>query len=263
MNKPLLSVIIPCFNSGLYLREAVESVGKNADLLTIIIINDGSTDEATLSLLHQLQGEGYRIVHQENKGPGAARNAGVRASDTPYLFFLDSDNMVRNGYIEEGIKLLESHREVGVFYGRPNFLGATTDRLFPTKPFDLPSLLVNNYIDLCALVRRTAWESVEGFDENRLLIGQEDWDFWIRLGGHGWGFHFCDKVLFDYRVRPDSLSSQVRKHEIAQYVFAKNAAIVRKCYLEIHKQYRFYQYDKRHPVRSFVKFFYLKLRTGK
>jgi glycosyltransferase involved in cell wall biosynthesis len=262
MTKPVLSVIIPCFNTGPYLREAVESVVASAgsDDYTIIIVDDGSTEDQTLQLLHKLGQEGHCVLHQENKGPAAARNTGVRHSQTPYLLFLDSDNKVGREYIREGVEVLEKKPEVAVFYGRPKFIGDTTNRVFPTRPFDLPSLLINNYIDHCAVVRKAAWESVGGFDENRLLIGQEDWEFWIRLGGHGWGFHFNDKISFDYRIRPGSLSTLVQKDEAAAYIFARNASIVRKCYLEIHKQFRFYQYDKRHPLRSFVKFVFFNIR---
>jgi len=262
MNIPVLSVIIPCFNTGSFLYEAVESVlaSSKPELLTIIIVDDGSTDSETLAVVRQLENEGHMVLRQENKGPAAARNFGVRHAQTPYLLFLDSDNKVRKDYVLDGVNFLEGHPDVAVFYGKPHFIGDTTDRLFPTRAFDLPSLLVNNYIDLCAVVRKAAWESVGGFDENRLLIGQEDWEFWIRLGGHGWGFHFDDKLSFDYRIRPGSLSTKVRRDEMANYIFERNASVIRKCYLEIHKHYRFYQYDKRHPLRSFVKFTYLNLK---
>lgn len=262
MNKPVLSVIIPCFNSGRLPLEAVESVMASAhpEMATVIIVDDGSTDEESIAVVRKLEEDGHTVLYQENRGPAAARNAGVRRAQTPYLLFLDSDNRVREDYIHQGVHFLEIHPDVGVFYGRPNFVGDTTGRLFPTRPFDLSSLLVNNYIDLCAVVRKAAWESVGGFDENRLLIGQEDWELWIRLGGHGWKFHFHDEVSFDYRIRPDSLSTKVNRDEIASYIFSRNAKIVRKCYLEIHKQFRFYKYDRKHPLRSFFKYLYLNLK---
>lgn len=262
MSKPVLSVIIPCYNSGQLPFEAVQSVmtSSHPEMTTVIIVDDGSTDEESIAAVRKLEADGHMVVYQENKGPAAARNAGVRRTETPYLLFLDSDNRVRRDYIYRGVQFLETNPEFGVFYGKPNFVGDTTGRLFTTRSFDLSSLLVNNYIDLCSVVRRAAWDSVGGFDENRILIGQEDWELWIRLGGHGWKFHFHDELSFDYLIRPDSLSTKVNRDEIASYIFSRNADIVRKCYLDIHKQFRFYRYDRKHPLRSFLKYVYLNLK---
>src|SRR4051812_30462131 len=102
MSEPVVSIIIPCYNSGKYLPEALDSISAYPDkgMYEVIIINDGSTDELTLSLLNNLQQNGEHIVlHQENKGPAAARNAGVKMAKAPYLLFLDSDNKIESNYI--------------------------------------------------------------------------------------------------------------------------------------------------------------------
>ncbi len=107
--SPIISIIIPVYNSGNYLRETLESVrnytGKS--IYEIIIVNDGSTDNDTLELLNQLQNEGYSIIDQENKGPAAARNNGVECSRGKYLLFLDSDNRIKPSYIDKGIGILD------------------------------------------------------------------------------------------------------------------------------------------------------------
>ncbi|OZI05399.1 hypothetical protein BWI93_25675 [Siphonobacter sp. BAB-5385] len=122
--SPLVSVIIPCYNSGTYLPEALASVEayQGSYAYEIIIINDGSTDPHTLEYLRELETRGYSILHQENKGAAAARNTGVRAARGKYLLLLDSDNRIRPAYLEKGIPVLESRPDVGVVYGNAHFL---------------------------------------------------------------------------------------------------------------------------------------------
>ncbi len=72
--NPVISIIIPCYNQGHYLEEALQSVSgyKDKDTYEIIIVNDGSTDSATLTILKELSANGYNIINQANKGLGAA-----------------------------------------------------------------------------------------------------------------------------------------------------------------------------------------------
>lgn len=76
--KPLLSVVIPCFNHGRYLRRALDSLARQSfQDFEIILVDDGSDDPSTLGLLEALQEPGMTILRQPNRGPSAARNAGV------------------------------------------------------------------------------------------------------------------------------------------------------------------------------------------
>src|SRR4051812_30684422 len=116
---PIISIVIPCYNSGQFLPDAIESVrsynGKHS--YEIIIVDDGSTDEATLTLLEGLSVDSCVVLHQPNKGPAAARNTAIRHSKGEYILFLDSDNKIRPEYIDEGIKALENDKKAGVAYG--------------------------------------------------------------------------------------------------------------------------------------------------
>src|ERR1700753_4343673 len=107
-----LSIIIPCYNSGCYLYEALESIERSEDIASIryeiIIVDDGSTDEATIKLLNDLNIANCPVLRQQNAGPAAARNTGVKVAKAPYLSFLDSDNHVRPGFINKGINLLNN-----------------------------------------------------------------------------------------------------------------------------------------------------------
>lgn len=208
--EPLISIIIPCYNSGKYLPDALASIEAypNKAIYEVIIINDGSTDEQTLTLLDKLQSDGYTVIHQENQGPAAARNTGVRGSKAEYILFLDSDNKIRNSLIDKGIEVLSKMKSVGVVYGNAYFFGDTTQNQFSSQVFDMGKILETNYIDMCSIVRRKVWEQLGGLDEERCLIGHEDWDFWVRAKVAGWDFYFIDEVLFEYRVVANSLVKQ-------------------------------------------------------
>ena len=178
MNKikaPDVSVIIPCYNAGAFLQEAVNSVYEYCKKYSyeIIITNDGSTDPQTVVILNELSLKTCTVLHQENRGPAAARNTAVKASSGEYLFFLDSDNKARKGYIDKGIEVLKANNDVGVVYGKPFFFGENAKPRFYTKAFDFDCLLFDNYIDTCTVIRRKVWDDVGGFDEARVLYRNE------------------------------------------------------------------------------------------
>lgn len=261
---PVISIIIPCYNSGQFLPEALESIKSYPDnkVYEVIIVDDGSTDQHTLTLLSKLNHEGYTIIHQENKGPAAARNTGIRQSRGEYILFLDSDNKIRAAYIDKGIEILKTYNDVGVVYGNPSFFGDSDQPRFTTEKFDMYKMLRTNYIDICTVVRRKAWEEVGGLDENRLLMGHEDWEFWINTASKGWKFHYVDEVMFEYRLRSNSLIMQSSEtdnvSQLVRYVHQKHLDTYIKYYQALYIQYSICQNDQKRPFRSFVKFMYKK-----
>ncbi len=224
-----VSVIIPCFNHGLYLREAIASVEQcDSSLYEIIIINDGSTDAYTIQVLRELESRGYNVVNQANQGLGASRNNGIRISRGRYILPLDADNRIRAEYIPKGVKILDEYPGVSVVYGKPAYFGEVeiSPSLQVTK-FSLRKLLNGNFIDACALFRKSAWEECGGYDVHMPFQGVEDWDFWITLAIRGHGFHFIDEILFDYRVRPNSMrldmQDSIKIGKNIEYLSAKHS----------------------------------------
>ena len=207
MKNHEISIIIPCYNSGEYLPEAIESVRTYAGNYTyeIIVIDDGSNDEKTLSVLENLKDtENITLLRQQNQGLSAARNAGCRIAKGEFLLFLDSDNTIFPEYIDLSINFLRKNPEFGVFYGQPEFIGDINSRYgFDVDEFDIDEMLINNYIDACAVVRKTAFENVGGFDEQLRCF--EDYDFWLSIYEKQWKFHFCKKTLYQYRILQTSL----------------------------------------------------------
>lgn len=220
-----VSIIIPCYNDGKYLPDAIDSVKKcRHDLIEIIIVNDGSTDFETLTLLKQYELEGVKVLHQQNKGLGAARNAGILNATCDYILPLDSDNKIRPEYIDASIAILDQSAFISVVYGRPQFFGDSDKQPLIGK-FNLQRIMVENYIDACAVFRKSDWKELGGYDENMPFMGAEDWEFWLRFGFAGKQFHFIDEVLFDYRVRSESMlrtTTSPRIFQIKEYMCAKH-----------------------------------------
>jgi len=141
--NPILSIIIPCYNSGAFLFEAIRSVEqyKGIHKYEIIIVDDGSTDRDTLSLLADLNQKGYKIIYQSNQGPAAARNTGVHNAKSEFLLFLDSDNKIVPEYIDMGIDNLLKNNETAVVYGNAIFFGDFSRKPgFQSGPFEIEKI---------------------------------------------------------------------------------------------------------------------------
>lgn len=204
-----LSVVIPCYNDGLYISEAVNSIFsiRNCNVETIIV-DDGSTDRQTILALSMLENEGYTIIRQVNSGPGRARNTGVAAAKGRIILPLDADNRVRPDGVARAIAVFDRHPDVDVVYGDVEFFEGRTG-IERVPDFDLPRLLSWNYVYASSLFRKTSWERFGGFDNDRATQGYEDWDFWCRIACNGGMFHHVHEILHEYRVRGDSFGGQV------------------------------------------------------
>lgn len=224
---PPVSVVIPCYNHGPYLIEAIASVEEcPRELYELIIVNDGSTDSHTINLIIDLEQQGYHVINQPNMGLGFARNTGISRARGRYVLPLDADNMIVAEYLTSAIPILDTNPSIAVVYGRPKFFGssAAAER-FSVLPFDLPLLMLRNYIDACAVIRKTAWEECGGYDSQMPSMGLEDWDLWLSLAERGWQFHFEDKFLYRYRLREDSMIAQATKgmkESNMQYIYGKH-----------------------------------------
>ena len=232
---PVISIIIPCFNQGNYLDDALQSVSKYEDksIYEIIIVNDGSTDSTTISILRQLSAKGYTIIDQANKGLGAARNAGIKAASGKYILPLDSDNKIKPEYISEGIKLLNNDSTLDVVYGNAEYFGEKFG-IWESGEFNLQRLMIENYIDACAVMRKSTWEKVRGYDENMPVMGYEDWDLWLRIAFQNGKFQYVNKILFDYRYTAKSMINSIEDgkfKEIMEYMEKKHNSYLNRAYL--------------------------------
>jgi glycosyltransferase involved in cell wall biosynthesis len=225
VNKGKISIVIPCYNHGKMLCEALESVEKvrNSNLLEVIIVNDGSTDAETCKLFQELTDSKYKIIHQPNRGLGAARNAGIQIAQGEFILPLDSDNRIREAYLTHGVRVLMENPQIGVVYGDAEYFGEKIG-VWQVPEFNLPELTKMNFIDACALYRKSVWESIQGYDQTMPWMGWEDWDFWLRAAACGWIFSHLNEIAFDYRVRSGSMIGETNRHseELLAYIFGKH-----------------------------------------
>ncbi|MBC7383088.1 MAG: glycosyltransferase family 2 protein [Bacteroidia bacterium] len=216
---PLISIVIPCYNHGHYLREALDSITiiKHTSV-EVIIVNDGSTDQNTLAILKSLALEGYTIINQINQGLGKTRNNGIKRARGKYILPLDADNKLLSAYLHTGVKYLEEHPEIAVVYSDAFYYGDKQGYI-PVKDFNLQQLITGNFIDACALFRKSAWEDVGGYDENMPFMGVEDWEFWLNLSFNGYIFYHISEPGFYYRV---SNNSMIKKDTSPNFNLLKN-----------------------------------------
>lgn len=203
--NPKISIIIPCYNHGQYIREAINSVEQCTDrnLYEIIIVNDGSTDAFTIEEMRRLANDGYHVINQVNQRLGRTRNNGIRAAKGEYILPLDSDNRIRSAYIYESIKILDAHPEIAMVYGDAQFFGDQNKR-HVVGEFNLQNMMVENQIDACAVYRKSVWEAVGGYDE-KMIMGYEDWDLWMNMTFKNYKFQYVPEIMFDYRVLGNSM----------------------------------------------------------
>lgn len=227
-----LAVVIPCFDHGEFLVEAVASVERSVEEpVELIIVDDGSRDPRTLATLDILRRAGYRVLDQENAGLATARNRGIEAARAPYVLPLDADNRLRPGFVGPALEILDADPEAGVVYGDRHDFGLRSGTV-DVPPFDLDEILGANSIDACALVRKEAWRSCGGYDAAMPAPGWEDWDLWLGLAVRGWGFRHLPVAATDYRVRPGSMLSAFDEEEarlpVLRYLVAKHRELYRE-----------------------------------
>ena len=123
-SNPKVSVIIPCYNQGFFLQEAVESVLEQTyQDFEIIIINDGSTDAATVALLKNYKQPRTTVIHTNNQGLASARNNGINIAKGKYILPLDADDKIGKNYLQKAIEKLEMNDNLGIFYCEAEFFG--------------------------------------------------------------------------------------------------------------------------------------------
>lgn len=203
MNIPKVSVVIPCYNQGAFVDEAVESVlAQTFRNFEIIIVNDGSTDEATNRLLADYERPQTRIIHTDNQGVAMARNNGIREAAGAYILPLDADDRIAPTYLEQAVALLDNDPETGIVYCLAECFGSRQGR-WAVPDFSLRGMLFTNLIFCTALYRKADWERTGGYNPN-MRTGWEDWDFWLSLIEMGRRVYRIPKVLFFYRIAAGS-----------------------------------------------------------
>lgn len=228
MNQPSVSIIVPCYNQGQYLAEALDSVlSSTFQDWECIIVNDGSTDNsADVATTFVERDSRFKLLHQHNSGPSAARNRGVHESSGEFILFLDGDDKIEPEYIGSGISFLQKHADCTLFYCKARTFGSE-EKINNWNYTTYRNLLRYNSIHCCSIIRRKDFDRIGGFDEN--MRGYEDWEMFIRLLYHNDFVCQSEKILFNYRIHRHegsvNLQAIRRSKEIMEYIYNKNRAI--------------------------------------
>ncbi|MBV8753434.1 MAG: glycosyltransferase family 2 protein [Hyphomicrobiales bacterium] len=228
MSDPAVSVIVPCYNGGRFLDDLCDSLAAQTfrDFETIIV-NDGSTEEATLRKLASLE-PAFRVVPQQNRRLPGARNAGFECARGEFVLPLDCDDRLAPSFLAETVAVLRaSPRDVGFAFAHVRLVG-DMNGIMP-RHFNRFDQLFLNRLPYCMLIRRSAWQAAGGYDE-AMADGMEDWEFNIRLLQAGFGGLEIAKPLLIYRVSGEGMlmSRTARRHgTIWRYIRTKHRDLYR------------------------------------
>lgn len=224
---PIISVIVPCYNQGMFVAETLESVmAQTYHSWEVVIVDDGSTDDSRKVIDKYLKKDSrIRYYYQENGGVSKARNIAVKYSKGKYILPLDSDDKIAPTYLEKAVSYMEYHPECVLFYCHANLFGEKTEPWI-IEYKDYKSLLLHNCIFCSSVFRKADFYRVGGYDET-FRTGFEDWEFYIRLL-YGNGKVYQDpEVLFHYRQHNNisksrTIEANQKEEEIFQVIYDKN-----------------------------------------
>ena len=191
-----VTVVIANYNYGAYLEEAIASLeSQEGGPPRVVVIDDGSTDAATLDVLDRLDGRA-EVVRQENQGAAAARNAGLARVQTPFAMNLDADDRLAPGSLLELKAALAEHPDAGYAYGYIEFFG-DQQGVMRMPPFDPWRLLFRHVVGPTALMRRELVRDVGGYDPT--YAHYEDWEIWLKALAAGWDGVLVPRSVLLYR----------------------------------------------------------------
>ncbi|HEX5069599.1 MAG TPA: glycosyltransferase [Vicinamibacterales bacterium] len=205
-STPKVSIVIPCFNLGHYLDEAVDSVLEQTfDDFEILIVDDASTDEATRDLLDQYDRPRTRVFRLPHQGVSGTRNSGIERSNGQYLCFLDADDVLDPQFLARTLAPLEADAGLGFVSCWLKTFGSD-EWVWRQDRCDLPAVLAECTVLTASPVRRSILDEVGGFDAASGELFAEDWDLWISIVERGHRGTILPEVLFYYRRYAESNS---------------------------------------------------------
>lgn len=206
---PRVSVVIPCYNHGQYVDEAVDSiVNQTFQDVEILVINDGSTDPLTNEKLRHYNKPRTTVFHTKNQGLAATRNYAIREKARgDYILALDADDFFDSTFLEKAVRVLDQQPEVGVVACGIRYFGAETRKIMPPGG-DVRVCLAKSGTIGSSFFRRVCWEQAGGYNEQ--IEAYEDWDFYLRVLKRDWLLHVIPEYLLHYRQHQTSMRIEAR-----------------------------------------------------
>lgn len=217
-NLPLVSVIIPSYNSAHFLERSIGSVlNQTYKNYEIIVVDDGSTDDT--SEVVKVFSDNVIYHRQENKGLAGARNAGLKLAKGEFIQLLDADDYIHPEKLEKQISAFTDD-DVSVVYSdyvavdaNGSTITEATERMRGDF-FDESISIVERLMKECFLLvhaqltRAEVFRKEGGFDENRRI--SEDWDMWLRIASRGYKFKYLSGIFAYYVKHDDAMTTNHR-----------------------------------------------------
>lgn len=242
-----ISVIIPVYNVEQYLEKCIESVlQQKYDNYEIILVDDGATDDS--GKICEGYGEKFpekiRVIHQENKGLGGARNTGIEQAEGDYLFFVDSDDYIEQGCFEKLNQVICTYHADMVIFNMKTV--DTEGNMIRRSSLDLPEgVFTLAQVPKLMFVQTSAWGKLYHrnlFLETGIRFPERKWfeDIWVAYGLFVSAQRIvkCDDVLYNYVMRSGSImnSKKIERNvEILEAYDAVQSFLTRK---KLYEQYR-------------------------
>lgn len=216
---PLVSVIIPCFNSEKWLSETLSSVfNQTYTNIEVIVVDDGSIDNTKKIVLNHSKKIFY--YYQKNKGPSAARNLGIKKSKGEYIAFLDSDDLWEKNKLSKQISYLENNKDVHLVFSNVTIMNEKGDRLYihsnevPSERKEIIKKFFMGQITMntpTIVARKDSVLNIGGFDEELPL--RED-HFFLMIMAHNYKLFHFKEPLVNRRVNQQSMSNSINVEKI-------------------------------------------------
>jgi glycosyltransferase involved in cell wall biosynthesis len=215
-----VSVVIPFHNDRDTIDHAVDSALRQSHReLEVLLVDDGSplADAGEILARQAAKDPRVRFVRKPNGGLGSARNFGIEHSRGDYVLFLDADNELREDYAATGVAVLERFPDRMFIVPFIQFFDGATRQdcgVYNPMPFDrATALLINRFGDAGAMFRRTLFTG-HGLRYDTVPTGYEDWALWMDLQRLGLRGEIVPRVLYDYRIRAESM---IRKDSLPMH----------------------------------------------
>ncbi|MBD2448463.1 glycosyltransferase [Nostoc sp. FACHB-152] len=226
-NSPIISVIIPAYNSEKTIKSTIDSVlNQTFKNFELIVINDGSTD-STLNIISQIQDHRLKVFSFDNAGGNISRNRGLHQAVGEFVSFLDADDIWTTDKLASQLEALQANTDAKVAYSWTDYIDENGKFLVAGNHLAVNGdvyerLLVSNFLENGSnpLIYREALVELGGFDES--LKAAQDWDMWLRLAAK-YSFICVPEVQILYRVSANSLSTHLDRQEKACLQVLKGA----------------------------------------
>lgn len=206
---PKVSIIIACYNDP-YIQCAVESaIAQDYENKEIILVDDGSEGRFK-NLVSSLSKEVDIFIQQPNAGQSIARNNAIKRASGNYILNHDSDDFFEKSFSAKAVQIFENKTEVKIVTCKAN-------RIYEDEIVDVYTPAGGNYKNFLysnaalgsSMFRKEDWGKCGGYEEERPVLGFEDWELYLNILKRGGTTYVLDEVLFNYRLRENSITRRI------------------------------------------------------